>query len=544
MAILHGSPTCTIPTRSRSSTIVSIQLVQILLLLLSMQIQSTFDVIWNNHHNNNQHNNNLNGSDPSNPNRRTNWNLAFATYPKTIVVAQSVEDVVNCVKNTTACPSPVLAVGSMKSVTSCIVNDGGTLLNLASMTSILEYHPATGMVTCDAGVTLGDLHDYLLTSHQREISFSPEMGDATVGSLAVTTSKDSSVQGPGSFSAIVVSLTYVDANGQVQSLDRDLQPEAFQDFICSFGMMGIVVQVQLETRPAAKILTRVAATENVATAEDAYRILQQAINQGDNVFALVIPQEGTMVVEERYADITKRRPLFKYVLNHFNPVFLRLLQRARFYTIQHGAPFSDASLSWTLKKLGILDTVGKQVLSKWSIDVVHYRKDFTNRYDAVTLDQHRLDFSLYIYDLYDDNNNIKASDYSLSSVSSASSSPSSAMLEVIFKDIWNFVVDWHAATGYAPSGWNVYFMHRTGEKPYGELRGPPGLSFAMDPYDGDPNSPEWRRFLIALNARVLVLHNARMSPTQSRFVQEGDVVLPRSVVRERFLTPHYAKFVE
>ncbi len=43
-----------------------------------------------------------------------------------------------------------------------------------------------------------------------ETSFCPEIGDATVGSLAVTTSKDSSIDGPGYLSALVNEVTYVD----------------------------------------------------------------------------------------------------------------------------------------------------------------------------------------------------------------------------------------------------------------------------------------------------------------------------------------------
>lgn len=43
-----------------------------------------------------------------------------------------------------------------------------------------------------------------------ETSFCPEIGDATVGSLVVTTSKDSSIDGPGYLSALVNEVTYVD----------------------------------------------------------------------------------------------------------------------------------------------------------------------------------------------------------------------------------------------------------------------------------------------------------------------------------------------
>ena len=80
--------------------------------------------------------------------------------------------------------------------------------------------------------------------------------------------------------------------------------------------------------------------------------------------------------------------------------------------------------------------------------------------------------------------------------------------------------------------------------PHRELRGPAGFSFAMDPYDGDPDSPEWESFTRALNKHALERNdNVRLSPTQSRFLDPGDFVLDKSLVHERFLTPYYAKFV-
>ena len=49
-------------------------------------------------------------------------------------------------------------------------------------------------VRAGGGVTLADLHDWL-AERNLEISFSPEIGDATVGSSASATMKDSSVKG-------------------------------------------------------------------------------------------------------------------------------------------------------------------------------------------------------------------------------------------------------------------------------------------------------------------------------------------------------------
>lgn len=58
-------------------------------------------------------------------------------------------------------PSPVLPVGSMHSVTQCLVTDGGTLLNVKSLNRIKGLNTSTGRVSLETGVTLADLHDWL-----------------------------------------------------------------------------------------------------------------------------------------------------------------------------------------------------------------------------------------------------------------------------------------------------------------------------------------------------------------------------------------------
>ena len=61
------------------------------------------------------------------------------------------------------------------------------------------------------------LHAWLY-ARQREVSFSPEIGDATLGGLVTTMCKDSSVGGPGHLAALVQALTYVDHEGNVRPL--------------------------------------------------------------------------------------------------------------------------------------------------------------------------------------------------------------------------------------------------------------------------------------------------------------------------------------
>ncbi len=72
------------------------------------------------------------------------------------------------------------------------------------------------MVRAEAGVTLRALHMWLL-ARQRELSFCPEIGDATVGGLVTTMCKDSSIKGPGYLGALVEELTYVDHEGNARA---------------------------------------------------------------------------------------------------------------------------------------------------------------------------------------------------------------------------------------------------------------------------------------------------------------------------------------
>ena len=84
---------------------------------------------------------------------------------------------------------------------------------------------------------MSTLHEWLY-ARQRELSFSPEIGDATVGGLVTTMCKDSSVGGPGHLAALVVALTYVDDQGAVVRLSREADEEALEHYMCSYNTAG------------------------------------------------------------------------------------------------------------------------------------------------------------------------------------------------------------------------------------------------------------------------------------------------------------------
>lgn len=75
----------------------------------------------------------------------SNWNVTYHTKPAVVVAAKTVEDVCRVVGDSATYPTPVLPVGSMHSVNECIINDGGTLINVSGARTCLEH---LGIVAC------------------------------------------------------------------------------------------------------------------------------------------------------------------------------------------------------------------------------------------------------------------------------------------------------------------------------------------------------------------------------------------------------------
>ena len=140
----------------------------------------------------------------------------------------------------------------MLSTSSAFVNDGGTMVCLRKLDEVIGLeHDAAGreIVRVQAGCRLKKLNSWL-QSRGLEIPFQAEIGEASVGSVAAGDTKESSLGGPGYFSAHVVAVTYVDENGALRALSDLKDGAAFHEFKCSFGLSGIIVECCVETRPA------------------------------------------------------------------------------------------------------------------------------------------------------------------------------------------------------------------------------------------------------------------------------------------------------
>lgn len=426
--------------------------------------------------------------------RFSNWGLHRSTVPAVFSEPISYADVQAVVRDSTRFPGPVNPVGSMLSVASTFVNDGGTMVCLRKLDEVIGLErDAAGreVVRVQAGCRLKKLNSWL-QARGREIPFQAEIGEATVGSVAAGDTKESSIDGPGYFSAHVTALAYVDENGALCPLSDLADGAAFYEFKCSFGLSGIIVECCVETRPATLCRSDIS-TEVLASPAALAAALLAKQSQCDALLAIVFLHILTSFFDQRY----KAGPGI-YTPPESQPQCeeFRLAKRL---AIQHGFD-------------------GVEVPQPKGL--IYSRADFVNEYWRPSENERRLDFQYYEHDI--------------------------SQLERVVTESYAFTKSFQERTGYAPGGWATYFVQRPAreKKPFGLYSGGPGVSFSFDPICSNPAEPLWQQFSREYNELAIHRLGANASPIQTQWLKKGDVTIPRRLARPRFTTPYYDQFLE
>lgn len=226
----------------------------------------------------------------------TNWNSTASCDPARVVTPRDLDHLVEIVKGADAqgaCPSPVRAVGSLHSLNHCFTTTG-TLVQMKSDAFRDIGEPANGSVTVGAGVTMFELKEKL-NQFGLQIAVTPEIGNATAGSVACCGTKDASLQGgPGQISSTVIGARIVDASGA----ERPVTAAELQAFRSSYGLFGIVHQVTFETVPMQMVEYR-AETLDLADLDTVDQVLDTADGRAHGFLGFLFPFDGKLVAERR-----------------------------------------------------------------------------------------------------------------------------------------------------------------------------------------------------------------------------------------------------
>ncbi len=177
--------------------------------------------------------------------RLAGWGM---TEPTVAEVAQprSADEVAALMKGVSA--AGVIARGLGRSYNNAAQNDGGLVLSMAGMTDVLSFDQASGVVTCEAGVSLEQLMVRLLPAGWF-VPVSPGTRQVTVGGAIAADVHGKNHHSAGSFARHVLSFDLLTADGDVRTVTPESDADLFWGTAGGMGLTGIILRATIAMKP-------------------------------------------------------------------------------------------------------------------------------------------------------------------------------------------------------------------------------------------------------------------------------------------------------
>jgi len=253
----------------------------------------------------------------------TNWSGQYKSKPGIYAIPETPEDLQEIIRDQGKFPSPVVAIGSGHSNSGCNIVNGGTAVYMKKFHYIRE--PSTEDVTVGAGMQLFEVHRFL-AARKLQLPFTPEIGNATIGSVACCCLKDAAIgQSSGIATTMVKTIRFVDANGNIRSAQRG--DDGWEMMMSSHGLFFIVYEVVLDTLPMKLVIQNY--VKSNANDHDFEIVYRKTLAENDGIFGLVNASTGQFIFETRNFSIKSGKPnsienfynkLDQSVFKFFNPI--------------------------------------------------------------------------------------------------------------------------------------------------------------------------------------------------------------------------------
>jgi FAD/FMN-containing dehydrogenase len=166
--------------------------------------------------------------------------------PRLVLKLKKVDDLPIVLARPKSYPTPIRVVGADYSQTRCVGGDGGTTVDVGALDKITDVTETS--VRAQAGVRVGTLVR-ALAERGLELPLTPEMGQISVGALAVSTLPQASYgAGLAQMSSCVTEIKLITPQGRLMTIgerDRDLM----RVLRSSFGLLGVAHEVTLRVKP-------------------------------------------------------------------------------------------------------------------------------------------------------------------------------------------------------------------------------------------------------------------------------------------------------
>jgi hypothetical protein len=256
-----------------------------------------------------------------------NWFGNITTNPACVVEAGSVDQIVTVLKDSKQYPSPVRALGSYHSTSPCGTADGGTVIRMGNMKSILSIGSDT--VTVQGGALYIDIAQEL-QKHGLQFYVNTEIGSLSAGSAACCGTKDASMPGEyGQVNSYISGIKMVLPSGDLLEVTED-QADLMQKVRSSYGTFGIVYEVTFRVRPVLPM----AVHHETFTLEEFTTRFTELKSRGESMMFYIFPFEDLITVEFRHYNAKASGepnrvawPLRNYMWATAGPLFCSQVER-------------------------------------------------------------------------------------------------------------------------------------------------------------------------------------------------------------------------
>jgi decaprenylphospho-beta-D-ribofuranose 2-oxidase len=192
--------------------------------------------------------------------RLTGWGLTEPTIAD-VALPRSEPEVAALIA--AAAERPVIARGLGRSYNNAAQNDGGLVIDTTAMREVLSFDAGTGLVTCEAGVSL----EQLMTAYLPVgwfVPVSPGTRQVTVGGAIAADVHGKNHHVAGSFARHVTSFDLLTADGQVRTVTPGTEPDLFWGTAGGMGLTGVILRATVALK---KIETSRMIVDTVRTAD-------------------------------------------------------------------------------------------------------------------------------------------------------------------------------------------------------------------------------------------------------------------------------------
>jgi FAD binding domain/D-arabinono-1,4-lactone oxidase len=239
-----------------------------------------------------------------------NWNNSVLSTPRVVAVPRNLEELIEVVKDKVNYPSPLRVGGSFHSLNACFVSEGTQILLRHFDRIQVDTDEMT--VTVGAAVKMFQIRD-ALKPHGMQTAVTPEIGNATAGSVACCGTKDASLgrSGSGQVSSTAIGVKLVNAKGEVETITEGRDQDRMRAVRSSYGLFGVIFEITF----------RIQRLSILSYSYKSFKLTplpsrDELSGGADGVLGLLLPYSNRIVVERRV--LSGNAPVSRFSrLKHF-----------------------------------------------------------------------------------------------------------------------------------------------------------------------------------------------------------------------------------